>query len=363
MPSPLHVGLIYGGQSSEHEISIRSARSVFEALDADRYRVTLIQIDRDGRWHIDASPDTLFATASATEGAPALFAPQDPNGPVWSAEPDAHSFTSLDAMGLDVAFPMLHGTNGEDGRIQGFLQTLGLAYVGCDVLASAACMNKDATKRLLDHAGLPVTPSRTLRPSDAADFDSLAEALGTPLFVKPANSGSSVGITKVEHAHQLDAALELAFAYDRTVLVETAIEGREIECAVLGNETPHASAPGEIVSTAQFYTYDAKYEDPEASRMEVPADLPPEVSERVRQLALASYVALGCEGMARVDVFVTPEHEVLINEINTIPGFTDRSMYPVMWAHEGLELAALVDRLIELALARHQRDAHLLTIR
>ncbi|GAB5534013.1 MAG: D-alanine--D-alanine ligase [Rubricoccaceae bacterium] len=363
MPSPLHVGLIYGGQSSEHDISIRSARSVFEALDAERYTVTLIQIDRDGRWHIDASPDTLFATASATEGAPALFVPQDPNGPVWSAEPDAHSFTRLDALGLDVAFPMLHGTNGEDGRIQGFLHTLGLATVGCDVLASAACMNKDVTKRLLDHAGLPVTPSRTVRPGDAIDFDALAAALGTPMFVKPANSGSSVGVTKVEHAHQLDDALELAFGYDRTVLIETGIDGREIECAVLGNETPEASVPGEIVSTAQFYTYDAKYEDPDASHMEVPADLPPDVSEQVRQLALAAYTALGCEGMARVDVFVTPEHKVLVNEINTIPGFTSRSMYPVMWAHDGLDLAALVDRLIELAMARHQRDRKLLTTR
>ena len=363
MPELLHVGLIYGGQSSEHEISIRSARNVFSALDADRYRVTLIQIDRDGRWHIDASPDTLFATASAEESAPALFAPMDPNGPIWSAEPDAPSFSRLAALGLDVAFPMLHGTNGEDGRVQGFLDTLGLAFVGCDVLASAACMDKDVTKRLLEHAGLPVTPYRTIRPHDPVHFDALADTLGTPLFVKPANSGSSVGVTKVEHAHQLDAALELAFAYDRKVLIETGITGREIECAVLGNESPRASVPGEIVSTAQFYTYDAKYEDPDASHMEVPADLPAEVSEQVRQLALAAYVTLGCEGMARVDVFVTPEHEVLINEINTIPGFTSRSMYPVMWEHEGIALAALVDRLIELAMERHQRDAHLLTTR
>ena len=361
MPAPLHVGLIYGGQSSEHDISIRSAQSVYAALDADRYRVTLIQIGRDGRWHIDASPDTLFA--SATEGRPALFVPMDPNGPVWSAETETHSFASLAALKLDVAFPVLHGQNGEDGRVQGFLQTLGLAYVGCDVLASAACMNKDVTKRLLDHAGIPVTPSRTVRPGDPVDVAALVDALGTPLFVKPANSGSSVGVTKVEHPHQLDAALELAFAYDRTVLIETAIDGREIECAVLGNETPEASAPGEIVSTAPFYTYDAKYEDPDASHMEVPADLPPDVAERIRQLALRAYVALGCEGMARVDVFVTPEHEVLVNEINTIPGFTSRSMYPVMWAHGGLELAALLDRLIELALARHQRDQKILTSR
>ena len=363
MPAPLHVGLIYGGQSSEHDISVRSARNVFTALDADRYRVTLIQIDRTGRWHIDASPDTLHATANATQGAPALFAPMDPNGPVWSAEPDAHSFSKMAALGLDVAFPMLHGQNGEDGRIQGFLQTLGLAYVGCDVLASSMCMDKEVTKRLLEHAGLPITPYRTVTPRDPVDFDELAKDLGTPLFVKPSNSGSSVGVTKVTQSHQLKAALELAFAYDRKVLIETGIEGREIEVAVLGNETPEASHPGEIVSTAHFYTYDAKYEDPKASRMEVPANVTADVSERVRQLALQAYTVMGCEGMARVDVFVTPEHEILINEINTIPGFTSRSMYPVMWAHSGLDLAELLDRLIELALERHQRNGQLLTVR
>ena len=363
MPAPLHVALIYGGQSSEHDVSVRSARNVFSALGADRYRVTLVQIDRDGRWHVDASPDTLFGTDAAQAGAPALFAPADPNGPVWSAEPDAHTFAGLEALGLDVAFPILHGTNGEDGRVQGFLQTLGLPYVGCGVLASAVCMDKDVAKRLLAQAGLPVTPSRTVRPGDPVDAEALVAALGTPLFVKPANSGSSVGVTKVERAADLAAALETAFAYDPTVLVETAVAGREIECAVLGNEAPEASAPGEIVSTASFYTYDAKYEDPDASRMEVPADLPAEVAERVREIALRAYRVLGCEGMARVDVFVTPDHEIVVNEVNTIPGFTSRSMYPVMWAHAGLELGALLDRLVDLALDRHIRGRRLRTSR
>jgi len=356
MPAPLHVGLIYGGQSSEHEISVRSARNVFSALDPDRYTVTLITISPKGQWFL-GSPEHLASEDSSSLGLPIQFAPQTGARSVLTIG------ESDEALDLDVAFPMLHGQNGEDGRIQGLLHSLGLAFVGCDVLASAACMDKDVTKRLLDHAGIPVTPSRTVSPRDTVDFDALAEALGTPMFVKPANSGSSVGVTKVEHAHQLDAALELAFAYDRKVLIETGINGREIECAVLGNETPQASVPGEIVSTAQFYTYDAKYEDPDASRMEVPANLPPEVLERVRQLAIEAYTTLGCEGMARVDVFVTPEHDVLVNEINTIPGFTSRSMYPVMWAHEGLELPALVDRLIELAMERHQRDAQVLTVR
>ena len=183
------------------------------------------------------------------------------------------------------------------------------------------------------------------------------------MFVKPANSGSSVGVTKVEREDQLADALALAFAYDRKVLIETGIDGREIECAVLGNEAPEASAPGEVVSTAHFYTYDAKYEDPEASRMEVPADLPPEIAETIRTLAVEAYRALECEGMARVDFFYTASGEVLINEVNTIPGFTSRSMYPVMWAHSGLDNSALVDRLIALAMERHRRDAAIRTDR
>ncbi|MEM6325995.1 MAG: D-alanine--D-alanine ligase family protein [Bacteroidota bacterium] len=350
-----HVGLVYGGVSSEHEISIRSAHTVREAL-RESHRVTPLYIAMDGQWH--AEPEAADLALGPAPGArPLLFAPmQDDCTLVAGGD-------AMDALDIDVLFPVLHGQNGEDGRVQGLIQTLGLPYVGPDVLASAMCMNKDVTKRLLVAAGLPVAPSRTLRPGDDADFSALTEALGPVLFVKPANSGSSVGVTKVEREEELAPALAHAFAYDRTVLVETAISGREIECAVLGNETPEASPPGEIVSTAQFYTYDAKYEDPDASRMEVPADLPPEVAERIRTLAVQAAIATGCEGMARVDCFYRDDGEVLINEINTIPGFTSRSMYPVMWAHGGLDIAALVDRLVQLAVARHVRDAAIKTSR
>lgn len=352
MPS-LHVGLVYGGLSSEHDISIRSARNVRRAL-GDRHRVTPIYISRDGAWHV--APDGEI-TDQTTAMRPLLAAPMQGTC-TMIAGGDA-----MDALDLDVVFPILHGQNGEDGRVQGFLHTLGLPFVGPDALASAVCMDKDVAKRLLAAEGLPVTPSRTLRPRDRLVYADAVEALGSPLFVKPANSGSSVGVTKVERETDWEPALAHAFEYDRKVLVETAISGREIECAVLGNEQPEASHPGEIVSTAQFYTYDAKYEDPDASRMEVPADLPPDAAEAIRQLAVRACVALGCEGMARVDVFYTSDGEVLINEINTIPGFTDKSMYPVMWAHSGLDNEALVDRLVQLAVDRHTRDAAIKTTR
>ncbi|OZC02299.1 D-alanine--D-alanine ligase family protein [Rubricoccus marinus] len=354
MPQPLHVGLVYGGQSTEHDVSVRSARNVLAML-GDRHRVTPILITRDGRWLVQ-TPEALGDPASG-DGHPAMFAPESETCSVLEG---GDAIRELD---LDVAFPILHGQNGEDGRVQGFLHTLGLPFVGPDVLSSAACWDKEVTKRLLEHAGIPVTPYMTVRRGDEVSWGHLTEQLGSPVFVKPCSSGSSVGVTKVSASGELDAALALGFEYDRKLLVETGISGREIECAVLGNETPEASVPGEIVSTAQFYTYDAKYEDPDASRMEVPADLPPEIAETIRALALEAYRALECEGMARVDFFYTASGEVMVNEINTIPGFTSRSMYPVMWAHSGVDNAALVDRLVALAIERHARDAAVRTTR
>jgi D-alanine-D-alanine ligase len=350
MPDRLHVGLLYGGLSPEHDVSVRSARAVAGALDAG-YRVTPIWISREGRWHVQ---DGLAALQGETDdaGTPALLSPFGAGGAV---------LVDGQPLGLDVVVPMLHGVNGEDGSVQGFLQTLGLPYVGPDVLASAVCMDKETAKRVLRDAGLPVVPF--LLAHDGLAYAEAASELGPTLFVKPANSGSSVGTSKVETEAEWAAAVAAARRYDRKVLVETAVAGREIECAVLGNEDPEASVPGEVVSTAQFYTYDAKYEDPDASRMEVPASLPDAVAERVRQLAVAAYRALDCEGMARVDCFVADDGDLFVNEVNTIPGFTDRSMYPVMWAHGGLDLGALVGRLIDLALERHRRDAALQTTR
>jgi len=224
-------------------------------------------------------------------------------------------------------------------------------------------MDKDVTKRLLRDAGLPIVPFRLIRRGETLSYAEAADALGETLFVKPANSGSSVGTSKATDAATFGHAVEEAFRYDNKVLVEQAITGREIECAVIGNEKPRVAVPGEIVSTAQFYTYEAKYQNEDEARMEVPANLPTEFSDRIRGLAADAYRALGCEGMARVDFFVTPEYDVFINEINTIPGFTARSMFPVMWAHTDLPLGDLVDTLIQLALDRHERDAQLQTSR
>ena len=362
-PGHLHVGLIYGGLSSEHEVSINSARNVLAALDPQRYRVTPIRIDREGRWHIeDVETSVLNGGPEAAAGSrQTLFAPAEHGAEIYVLRTDGTDH--WEPLALDVAIPMLHGQNGEDGRVQGFLTTLGLPYVGPDVLGSAVCMDKEVTKRLLRDAGLPIVPFRIVRRSEAASYEEAARELGPTLFVKPANSGSSVGTSKAEDAAGFERALAHAFDYDHKVLVERAIAGREIECAVLGNEAPRASVPGEIVSNAQFYTYEAKYLDADASRMEVPADLPADVSARVRALAADAFRVLGCEGMARVDFFVTPDHTLFVNEVNTIPGFTERSMYPVMWAHTGLPFGPLVDELVRLALERHARDARIKTTR
>jgi D-alanine-D-alanine ligase len=363
----VHVGLIYGGHSSEHEVSINSARNVFAALDPDRYHVTPILIDQTGHWHIETSTATSLngaSEAARSSSSRALLAPLEAGSEVLTARATHENGTvRLEALGLDVAFPMLHGQNGEDGRIQGMLMMLGIPFVGTGVLGSAVCMDKEVTKRLLRDSGLPVVPFHVARWGKHPSFGEVAEALGTTLFVKPANSGSSVGTSKVESRGEFDRALDEAFAYDHKVLIETAVKGREIECAVLGNEEPKASVIGEIVSTATFYTYDAKYNDPDAARMEVPAGIPAEVSDRARQMATEAYSVLGCEGMARVDFFLTPDNHLYINEVNTIPGFTSRSMYPVMWEHTGMPVGELVDTLIQLALDRHERDAQIRTTR
>ena len=355
MPS-LHVGLVFGGQSAEHEVSVQSARNVRAAL-GDRYRVTLLYIGRDGRWAVPA--DLADAALADATGDPENDRPPGTSVTFRPGAGPAAVSTDGGPLGLDVVFPVLHGQNGEDGVVQGFLQTLGLPYVGPGVLASAACMDKVAAKRLLSAAGIANTDYAVLAAHDrgALAFAEVEDRLGLPVFVKPANSGSSVGISRVETEAEYAAALDLAFRYDRLVLVERGVAGREVEVAVLGNEHPEASVPGEIVMTSAFYDYDSKYESPDASRMEVPADLPEATAERVRGLAVEAYAALGCEGMARVDFFVTDGGDVLVNEVNTIPGFTARSMYPVMWAETGRPAEHLVDDLVSLALERHRRDA------
>ncbi|AZC39953.1 D-alanine--D-alanine ligase [Pseudomonas chlororaphis] len=353
--SKLRVGIIFGGRSAEHEVSLQSARNIVDALDRERFEPVLIGIDKNGHWHLNDTSNFLINQEN-----PALIALNQSNRELavvpGKASQQLVETSSQELLGhVDVIFPIVHGTLGEDGCLQGLLRMADLPFVGSDVLGSAVCMDKDISKRLLRDAGLAVTPFITLNRATAArtDFAQAQSKLGLPMFVKPTNQGSSVGVSKVTSEAQYNAAIELALGFDEKVLVESAVSGREIECAVLGNDQPIASGCGEIVVGSGFYSYDSKYIDDQAAQVVVPADLSEEVSERIRTLAVEAFQVLGCSGLARVDVFLTQGGEVLINEINSLPGFTRISMYPKLWQAAGMTYSELVSRLIELALERH----------
>ncbi|HEY6477134.1 MAG TPA: D-alanine--D-alanine ligase family protein [Polyangia bacterium] len=344
--------ILFGGRSAEHEISILSARNVLAALDRQRFEPSLIGIDRLGRWHQES--ERTLAGATGDPRALAL----DPAAPAVGIE------EGLVPRGADptadvVVFPVLHGTFGEDGTVQGLLELGDVAYVGAGVLGSAIGMDKDVAKRLLRDAGLPVVDFALVTAATFARDPAVALAgtsrLGFPLFVKPVNAGSSVGVSRVNDLAGLEPAVRAALAFDRKVLVERAVDAREIECAVLGNDDPVASVPGEILVHHQdgFYSYDAKYVDPDGASWKIPADLPSTTMARVQELALATFRTLELSGLARVDFFLSRSDGALyVNEVNTIPGFTAVSMYPKMWEASGLPQKELLSRLIELALER-----------
>ncbi|CAD5198727.1 D-alanine--D-alanine ligase [Pseudomonas sp. FEN] len=351
----LRVGIIFGGMGAEHEVSLQSARNVVDALDRKRFEPVLIGIDKQGHWHLNDSSDYLINAEN-----PALIALNRSNRelavvPGKSSQQlvDTHNQALLEQ--VDVIFPIVHGTLGEDGCLQGLLRMTDLPFVGSDVLGSAVCMDKDVSKRLLRDAGLAVTPFITVTRASAArlGFEAARAKLGLPLFIKPANQGSSVGVSKVETAEEYQVALALALDFDEKVLIESAVSGREIECAILGNDHPQASGCGEIVVHGGFYSYDSKYIDEQAAEVVVPAAISVEDSERIRAQAIEAFQVLGCAGLARVDVFLTADGEVLINEVNSLPGFTRISMYPKLWQAAGMSYSELVSRLIELALERH----------
>jgi D-alanine-D-alanine ligase len=336
----VRVAVIAGGRSSEHEISVASARSVLGGLDADRYDVQTIEIDRDGRWQLNSG-----------EVRRELERPVAETLPVPTGSPP-------ETLGqVDVVLPILHGPFGEDGTVQGLLELAGVPYVGAGVTASALCMDKDLFKSVCRDKGIPVTRSLTLR-----DGDEPSNPFGYPVFVKPARLGSSVGITKVRSEDELAEAVALARRHDEKVLVEEFVDGVEVEVGVLGNRSPIASIPGEIVSHgfdgADWYDYSAKY-DEGGMDLEIPPRIPAEAIERVQQLSVDAFIATDCEGMARADCFVTPDGEVLVNELNTIPGFTATSVYAKLFEASGIPYAELLDRLIELALERHERRSGL----
>ena len=360
----LRVGIIFGGRSGEHEISLRSARSIADAIDRTRYDVTLIGIDRVGRWHVLDEPSFRRLTDTALPaldgGGTEVLLPPTPGGRelIVAGEPTA----SLGR--LDVLFPVLHGTYGEDGTMQGLLELADVPYVGSGVLGSAVGMDKDVQKRLLQAAGIPVVPFLTVtRRQWEADSHTIAVAaadLGLPLFVKPANLGSSVGITKVKTLDGLAVAVAIALEYDNKIVIEQGVNAREIECAVLGNDAPEASVPGEICPHAEFYSYEAKYVDKSGATLRIPAPLTPTQTETVRHLAVQVFLLLDCAGMARIDFLLDRDTDTLyVNELNTIPGFTTISMYPKLWEASGVPYTELIHRLIDLALERHQQRSRL----
>jgi len=360
MKKKLRVALLYGGKSAEHEISLISARNIFDAMDKKKYDVVPIAIDKQGRWHLDQGARLL----RAGERTKVDFADGKNAAAVRPGENAAPVLRGGAPLGaIDVVFPVLHGPFGEDGTIQGLLKLANLPFVGAGVLGSAVGMDKDVMKRLLRDARIPIAGFLVFSRAEqsAIRFAQVKKNLGLPLFVKPANLGSSVGISKVSRKSEFAAAVPLAFRYDNKIIIEEGIEGREIECSVLGNDKPVASLPGEIVVQREFYSYDAKYLDDQGARLEIPARLPAKTIKEIQRTAVRAYRALCCEGMARVDFFLRPNGQVLVNEINTIPGFTKISMYPKMWEASGLSYRRLIDRLIGLALERARRERRLRT--
>jgi D-alanine-D-alanine ligase len=355
------IAVLFGGRSAEHEVSVASAGSVMDALDPERYEVIPIGVTREGRWQLVAGGPAALA-AGPPDHLPRVT---DAAGPdvALDQEPGSQALVAEDGSRtpFDVVFPVIHGPYGEDGSIQGFLEVAGVPYVGAGVLASAVGMDKAIQKILFRAAGIPVVEHEVVHEreweEDPEAVEAGAEHLGYPLFAKPASLGSSVGVTKVHGRADLRGALERAFRYGRKVLLERAVEGgRELEVAVLGNDDPVASVAGEIVPRHEFYSYEAKYLDEKGAELVIPADVSPEIMEETQRLAVAAFLAVDGAGMARVDFFLTPSGDVLINEINTIPGFTQISMYPKLWEASGLSYPELIDRLVELAVERHERE-------
>jgi D-alanine-D-alanine ligase len=353
----LRVGIIFGGRSGEHEVSVTSAASIFKHIDRDKYEPIAILIEKDGRWTLPDQAPTAMSAAEVIQharakGAQTVDAP--PNDPM------------LAALKLDVVFPVLHGPYGEDGTVQGLLELANIPYVGPGVLASAAGMDKAVMKVLFIARGLPVCAWHGfVRPEWDRDRNGVLkqiETLGLPVFVKPANLGSSVGISKVKTREELVPAIELALTFDRKVVVEAAVpNAREIECAVIGNDDPKTSVPGEILPSREFYDYEAKYLDADSQTV-IPADLPPAIVAQVQRLSIAAFRAIDAAGLGRVDFLLSRDSgEIYLNEINTMPGFTTISMYSKMWEASGVSYSALVDRLIQLGIERHHEKQRLRT--
>jgi D-alanine-D-alanine ligase len=357
MKNKIRVGIIFGGKSSEHEVSLLSAQTVYESLDKEKYDPILIGIDKHGRWHL-CDPLRFLAHTDDPRRV-CLDGITEPLGIIPANDSSFLNVLNLEASNpaVDVVFPIVHGTHGEDGTLQGLLKLAGIPFVGAGVLGSAVGMDKDVMKRLLRDAGIPVTPFLTFHEfqKPILSFEQIVEQLGLPLFIKPANNGSSIGISKVNTKEEFDQAIELAFAYDRKILIEAFVQGREIECSIMGNHCPIASLPGEVVPKDDFNSWDAKYINDQCSFM-IPARLDKDQIQQMQDIAIRTYQVLCCEGMARVDCFLTDAGKFIVNEINTLPGFTKLSVFPRLWQASGVSYSKLVDHLIEYALERNQKE-------
>ena len=344
------VGIIFGGKSAEHEVSLQSAKNVVMALDKEKYNPILIGIDKAGKWLLSGQSQLLIENHSLELS--------QPNQASTAILPSSELFQSNK---IDVAFPILHGTFGEDGTVQGLLKLANVPFVGASVLGSAVGMDKDVMKRLLRDAGIPIANFLVYGNPVAVNFEVVVNELGLPFFVKPCNLGSSVGVFKVHNKSEFEEAVKKAFEYDSKIIIEENIVGREVECSVLGNENPIASTVGEVIPSHEFYSYQAKYLDEKGALLKIPADLSKDIINKVREIAVKTYKALCCEGMGRVDCFVKNNGEVIVNEINTIPGFTKISMYPKLWEASGISYPELLDRLIGLAIGRFEKEQKLKT--
>lgn len=336
----IKVGVIFGGKSSEHEVSLMSARNIIDAIDKNQYQIVLIGIDKNGNWNYYDIKNYLL-----NENDPKKI---KLNRPLKALQID---FSKANVQKpFDVAFPVLHGLNGEDGTVQGFLKLFEIPFVGADVLGSAIGMDKDVAKRLLRDANIPISNFLTFRINEQISFSKVRKELGIPVFIKPANAGSSVGVSKVKNQRQFKDAITNAFKHDNKILIEEFILGREIECSVLGNSNPIASLPGEVVPLHEFYSYEAKYIDENGAKIIYPAKLSKKIIKNVQNLAIRTHKTLELKGMARVDFFLRVNGKLFVNEVNTIPGFTKISMFPKLWEISGLSYPKLLDRLIKLAL-------------
>jgi D-alanine-D-alanine ligase len=349
----LNVGILCGGKSAEHEVSLQSAKNVYDAIDREKYNPLFIGIDKDGKWRLGpGTGDEFFLNTEDP-----LRISLNPANKETTLVSGNRGLLSPQGIILDVIFPILHGPFGEDGTVQGLLKLADLPFVGAGVLGSAVGMDKDVMKRLLREGGAPIGKFLTLRSGeDIPPFREIIGVLGSPVFVKPANMGSSVGVSKVRNEDEYRAAVTEAFHYDGKLVLEEFIDGREIECSVLGNGDARASLPGEIRANRDFYSYEAKYVDADGASLEIPAKLDDRILMEVKTLAVRTFQVLECQGLARVDFFLKEDGAVLVNEINTMPGFTKISMYPKLWEASGIPYRELISRLIELAVERFNAE-------